>query len=91
MDARAFASPKGLRPRRRVKPAHDEGFVFVTAPALQRTLRKSHSASTTRVNALMALRRVRGKCYFGSGCTGSTHSTVSGFSTGSMSRLIATA
>src|SRR3954466_2974485 len=24
MDARAFASPKGLRPRRRVKPAHDE-------------------------------------------------------------------
>jgi hypothetical protein len=23
MDARAFASPKGLRPRRRVKPAHD--------------------------------------------------------------------
>jgi hypothetical protein len=25
MDARAFASPKRLRPRRRVKPAHDEG------------------------------------------------------------------
>jgi hypothetical protein len=24
MDARAFASPKRLRPRRRVKPAHDE-------------------------------------------------------------------
>jgi hypothetical protein len=24
MDARAFASPKGLRPRRRVEPAHDE-------------------------------------------------------------------
>jgi hypothetical protein len=24
MDARAFASPKGLRPRRRVAPAHDE-------------------------------------------------------------------
>ncbi|HLZ02080.1 MAG TPA: hypothetical protein VKR55_08000, partial [Bradyrhizobium sp.] len=24
MDARAFAGPKGLRPRRRVKPAHDE-------------------------------------------------------------------
>src|ERR1700752_1410583 len=24
MDARAFAAPKGLRPRRRVKPAHDE-------------------------------------------------------------------
>jgi hypothetical protein len=23
MDARAYASPKGLRPRRRVKPAHD--------------------------------------------------------------------
>src|SRR3954469_12776989 len=23
MDARAFASPKGLRPRRRVKPAYD--------------------------------------------------------------------
>jgi hypothetical protein len=23
MDARAFAAPKGLRPRRRVKPAHD--------------------------------------------------------------------
>src|SRR4051812_7221336 len=25
MDARAFASPKRLRPRRRVKPAHDGG------------------------------------------------------------------
>src|SRR5437868_8869316 len=25
MDARAFASPKRLRPRRRVKPAHDDG------------------------------------------------------------------
>jgi hypothetical protein len=24
MDARAFASPKRLRPRRRIKPAHDE-------------------------------------------------------------------
>jgi len=24
MDARAFASPKRLRPRRRVKPGHDE-------------------------------------------------------------------
>jgi hypothetical protein len=24
MDARAYASPKGLRPRRRVKPAHDD-------------------------------------------------------------------
>src|SRR6185312_1933881 len=24
MDCRAFAAPKGLRPRRRVKPAHDE-------------------------------------------------------------------
>jgi hypothetical protein len=24
MDARAFAAPKRLRPRRRVKPAHDE-------------------------------------------------------------------
>jgi hypothetical protein len=24
MDARAFAAPKGLRPRRRAKPAHDE-------------------------------------------------------------------
>src|SRR3954452_19824627 len=24
MDARAFASPKGLRPRRRGKPAHDK-------------------------------------------------------------------
>jgi hypothetical protein len=24
VDARAFAAPKGLRPRRRVKPAHDE-------------------------------------------------------------------
>ena len=24
MDARAFAAPQGLRPRRRVKPAHDE-------------------------------------------------------------------
>jgi hypothetical protein len=23
MDARAFAAPKGLRPRRRVKPRHD--------------------------------------------------------------------
>jgi hypothetical protein len=23
IDARAFAAPKGLRPRRRVKPAHD--------------------------------------------------------------------
>ena len=54
---------------------------FVTAPALQRTARKGY-----------ALRCVRGTTtYFGSGCTGSTHSTVSGFSTGSMSRLIATA
>jgi putative endonuclease len=26
MDARAFASPKGLRPRRRVKPAHDAAY-----------------------------------------------------------------
>jgi hypothetical protein len=25
MDARAFAAPKGLRPRRRVKPAYDAG------------------------------------------------------------------
>jgi len=24
MDGRAFAAPKGLRPRRRVKPGHDE-------------------------------------------------------------------
>jgi hypothetical protein len=24
VDARAFAAPKGLRPRRRDKPAHDE-------------------------------------------------------------------
>jgi hypothetical protein len=24
MDARAFASPKRLRPRRRVKPTHDD-------------------------------------------------------------------
>ncbi|CCE10052.1 conserved hypothetical protein [Bradyrhizobium sp. STM 3843] len=24
MDARAFAAPNGLRPRRRVKPAHDD-------------------------------------------------------------------
>jgi len=24
MDARAFAAPKGLQPRRRVKPAHDD-------------------------------------------------------------------
>jgi hypothetical protein len=37
MDARAYASPKGLRPRRRVKPAHDDRVVLVTAPALQRT------------------------------------------------------
>src|SRR5436305_10734370 len=37
MDARAFASPKGLRPRRRVKPARDERIAFVTAPGLQRT------------------------------------------------------
>jgi hypothetical protein len=36
MDARAFASPKQLRPRRRVKPAHDEEYFFKT-PALQRT------------------------------------------------------
>jgi hypothetical protein len=27
MDARAFASPKRLRPRRRVKPAYD-GFTY---------------------------------------------------------------
>jgi hypothetical protein len=33
MDARAFASPKRLRPRRRVKPAHDGLLV----PAQQRT------------------------------------------------------
>jgi hypothetical protein len=25
VDARAFASPKGLRPRRRDKPGHDGG------------------------------------------------------------------
>jgi hypothetical protein len=24
MDTRAFAAPKGLRPRRRVKPAYDD-------------------------------------------------------------------
>jgi len=24
MDAQAFAAPKGLRPRRRIKPAHDD-------------------------------------------------------------------
>jgi hypothetical protein len=24
VDGRAFAAPKGLRPRRRVKPGHDE-------------------------------------------------------------------
>jgi adenine-specific DNA-methyltransferase len=29
MDARAFAAPKGLRPRRRVKPAHDAGDDFM--------------------------------------------------------------
>jgi hypothetical protein len=30
MDARAFASPKGLRPRSRVKPAHDEAeFIMI--------------------------------------------------------------
>jgi hypothetical protein len=25
VDARAFAAPKGLRPRRRDKPGHDDG------------------------------------------------------------------
>jgi hypothetical protein len=29
MDTRAFASPKGLRPRRRVKPAYDAVFVLM--------------------------------------------------------------
>jgi hypothetical protein len=60
MDARAYASPKGLRPRRQVKPAHDERIVLVTAPALQRTASQEPSASKTRVNAVMALRCVQG-------------------------------
>ena len=48
MDGRAFASPKGLRPRRRDKPGHDElgaaifclimpgfmGLAFATRPAV---------------------------------------------------------
>jgi ATP-dependent DNA helicase RecG len=34
MDARAVASPKRLRPRRRVKPAHDELCVVLMRPAL---------------------------------------------------------
>jgi hypothetical protein len=42
----------------RVKPAHDERVALGTAPALQRTASQElrHSASKTRVNALMALR-----------------------------------
>src|SRR5689334_7170498 len=34
MDARAVASPKRLRPRRRVKPAHEELCVVLMGPAL---------------------------------------------------------
>ncbi len=34
MGAQAFAAPKGLRPRRRVKPAHDELFKAAMRPAL---------------------------------------------------------
>jgi hypothetical protein len=50
----------------RVKPAHDEGIVLVTAPALQRTASQElrHSASKTRVNALMALRPGHDSFYF---------------------------
>src|SRR5437868_6932364 len=35
MDARAFASPKRLRPRRRVKPAHDGSLWFGWVPGLR--------------------------------------------------------
>src|SRR3954468_23796189 len=47
----------------RVKPAHDEGIVLATAPALQRSVPQElhHSASKTRVNALMALRPGHGE------------------------------
>src|SRR5947209_19964229 len=31
MDTRAFASPKGLRPRRRVKPAYDAQYVAASS------------------------------------------------------------
>src|SRR3954453_1432968 len=56
MDARAFASPKRLRPRRRVKPAHD-GLCFLhdaecgvgagdgDAVGLHQTLRKAQRAA----------------------------------------------
>ena len=42
VDARAFAAPKGLRPRRRVKPGHDE-------------LRKSRKPRSTLTRLLMSL------------------------------------
>jgi uncharacterized membrane protein len=38
VDARAFATPKGLRPRRRVKPGHDEQSLRRRFPLLERTL-----------------------------------------------------
>src|SRR5579859_1088598 len=36
MDARAFAAPKGLRPRRRVTPGHDESVQIMPSPLASR-------------------------------------------------------
>src|ERR1051325_4362189 len=45
MDARAFASPKRLRPRRRIKPAHDDRLVFCTARLCSAPRRKERRAA----------------------------------------------
>jgi hypothetical protein len=52
MDARAFAAPKGLRPRRRVKPGHDELRLFT-----RRFLRRFPQASPAQ--AILARNRHR--------------------------------
>src|SRR4051812_33010995 len=45
MDARAFTTPKGLRPRRRLKPAHDQETMLPQFPVFQflgDSLQKQH-------------------------------------------------
>src|SRR4051812_18635351 len=58
MDCRAFASPKGLRPRRRVKPRHDDSLTDASRQGshprmIQRLLILALALITTPASAMV--------------------------------------
>jgi hypothetical protein len=55
MDARAFAAPKGLRPRRRVEPAHDDSKRGHLTMTFMQKYRSQLSAATFALLATLAL------------------------------------